>query len=117
MKNSKLKALVVVAAMFATSAFATDFATDLSAVDPTDVTSFDTELTAAGAAFADMSATDPYVQNVALILQGVGDSVAWIDQVNADTSFAAIIQTGTTSTVSVAYIGQNGSGNLAVIKQ
>ena len=115
------KAIALVAAMSASSAFAAgggDFDptanfSDITAIDNAAVT---TEITAA---LADTYAVDTgvFAQNVAIIGQ-VGDgNFALIDQQGGTGNFAGILQDASTNGANVGVIQQTGNFNRAFINQ
>ena len=112
----KFKALALVAILFsASSAFAADFATDLTGA--VDVAGTEAATAMVGYTLSGGVATDPFTGNVALIEQIGGDSeIAVIDQSAGTTNFAAISQSGTAA-AGVAYINQMAANSFAYIKQ
>jgi|GEM_PF-4903863 len=112
----KFKTLALVAMLFsASSAFAADFATDLTGT--VDVVGTEAAAAMGGYTLASGAATDPFTGNVALIEQLGGSSeIAVIDQSAGTINFAAISQSGAAD-AGVAYISQLGTSSFAYIKQ
>lgn len=114
----KFKALVLVAMMSAGSAFAADYATDLTST--VDVAGDATTAYAAGQYAADPFTSVGAAANVALIQQDVVDgNIAVIDQSAAVAgNYAAISQLAAGGSAGIAYIAQGASNNnFAFIKQ
>ena len=121
MKKFSLKAIALLVAMSASSAFAAggaDFDPTANFGDITAITS-DSVATEISGALADTFdvATGVYAQNVALIAQ-VGDgNFALIDQQGGTANFAGVIQDASANGANVAVIQQTGNFNRAFVNQ
>jgi hypothetical protein len=120
MKKFSLKAIALLVAMSASSAFAAGGADFDPSVNFSDITALDgqvaLEITEALADTFDV-ATGVYAQNVALIAQ-IGDgNFALVDQQGGTSNTAGIIQDASANGANVAVVQQTGNFNRAFVNQ
>ena len=120
MKKFSLKAIALVVAMSASSAFAAGGSDFDPSVNFSDITALDGAVaTEIGGALADTFdvATGVFAQNFALIAQ-IGDgNFALIDQQGGTANFAGIMQDASANGANVAVIQQTGNFNRAFVNQ
>ena len=121
MKKFSLKAIALLVAMSASSAFAAggaDFDPTANFGDNTAITS-DSVATEISGALADTFdvATGVFAQNVALIAQLGDGNFALVDQQGGTANFAGIMQDASANGANVAVIQQTGNFNRAFVNQ